>query len=347
MRHYFKFCGFAIACLLGAALFCGCGRPQAQASGNGPEMPPASVRVQRILLQTQTATEDVMAAVRPRSSATLESKIPGFVLQMNVVTGQTVTNGECLAMLDSKEIESRLDQSRAGFQQARQDWKRISGLYSQEAATRADYDAAKARYEMAQASLAESQAMLGYCRVLAPFDGVITRKLADVGDLALPGKPLLQMESLNDLRLEADVPESLIGNIAIGDELSASIPSVTNDIPAAVAEISPAADVSTRTFLIKLDFTPVKGIRSGQFARVSIPLGKIRGLFAPESALVERGQMDMMFVVENSRAVLRLVKAGPVRHGLVEVLSGLNTGDTIVTLGGDSLEDGQPLMIQP
>ena len=345
--QYFKMTAFPATWFAALVLFAGCSRSPEKPARAYPGLTPAPVLTQVTTLQNQTATEEVMATVRPRLSATLESKIPGFVVRMNVVPGQTVSNGECLVVLDSAEIKSRLDQSNAALRQAAEDWKRVSGLYGQESATRADYDAAKARHEMAEAAAAESQAMLGYCRVLAPFDGVITSKPADVGDLAMPGKPLLQMEGRQSMRLEADVPESLVGNLAMGDELTASIPSVTNELSAAVAEISPAADSSTRSFLVKLDFPAMKGLRSGQFARVAIPSGEISGIFVPETAVVERGQMVMVFVAHNGRAWMRLVRTGPVFHQRVQVLSGLNPGETIVTGGADHLEDGQPIIIQP
>ena len=101
---------------------------------------------------------------------------------------------------------------------------------------------------MAKAAAAEAKTMMSYCEVLAPFDGVITRKLADVGDLAAPGKPLLQMENPDMLRLEADVPEALVGNVKLGDKLAVRIAAVTSEIEGTVAELSPTADPNSRTY---------------------------------------------------------------------------------------------------
>ncbi len=117
--------------------------------------------------------------------------------------------------------------------------------------------------------------------IVAPFDGVITRKLADVGDLAAPGKPLLQMENPDTLRLEADVPEALIGNVKLGDKLAVRIAAVTNEIEGTVAEMSPTADPNSRTYLVKLDLPGATGLRSGQFGRVAVPVGEVSAIRVP------------------------------------------------------------------
>ena len=120
----------------------------------------------------------------------------------------------------------------------------------------------------------EAKTMLDYTLIVAPFDGVITRKLADVGDLAAPGKPLLQMENPDTLRLESDVPEALIDNVKLGDKLAVRIAGVASEIEGTVAEISPAADPNSRTYLVKLDLPGATGLRSGQSAASPFPLAK-------------------------------------------------------------------------
>ena len=213
--------------------------------------------------------------------------------------------------------------------------------------SQSEFDNAQSKFRIAVAAEAEAKTMLDYTEIVAPFDGVITRKLADVGDLAAPGKPLLQMENPATLRLEADVPEALIGNVKPGDKLAVRIATVTNEISGTVAEMSPAADPNSRTFLVKLDLPDVPGLRSGQFGRVAVPVGEVSAIRVPVSAVIQRGQMELVFVVANGHAQLRLVKTGARVGDEVEVVSGLDSGEQVVTEGASALTDGQPLIVKP
>jgi RND family efflux transporter MFP subunit len=337
--------GVRPAVLLAAALFAGCREKAAPPVSEN--LFPAVVRVQTVENKSRVATEDVVGTVRPKLSAALEAKVSGRIEEMLVVPGQTVKAGELLARLDAHEIQARYDQAAAARQQAESDFKRASDLMAQKILSQSEFDAAQSKFRMADAAEAEAKTMLDYTKVIAPFDGVITRKLADVGDLAAPGKALLQMENPGTLRLEADVPEALIDNVKLGDRMAVRIASVTNDIEGTVAEISPAADPNSRTFLVKLDLPDAAGLRSGQFGRVAVPVGEVSAIRVPTSAVVQRGQMELVFVAVNGHAQLRLVKTGRRVGDEVEVVSGLNAGESVVVDGTAHLVDGQPLTVKP
>lgn len=330
--------------LAATPLFSGCHQTPEQ---TGAEPPAAVVRVQTAERKARAATEDVVGTVRPKLSAVIEAKISGRIEQMLVVPGQTVKAGERLVRLDAHEIQSRLDQAAAARQQAESDFQRASDLKQQKILSQSEFDSAQSRFRVAAAAEAEAKTMLGYTEIVAPFDGVITRKLADVGDLAMPGKPVLQMENPNALRLEADVPEALIENLKLGDSLAVRIAAVAGEIQGAVAEMSPAADPNSRTFLVKLDLPPAPGLRSGQFGRVAVPVGEVKAIRVPAAAVIQRGQMEMVFVVASGRAELRLVKTGRHAGDEVEIVSGLNSGEQVVTEGAAALADGQPVTVKP
>ena len=322
----------------------GCHRAPAQ---NQTELPSATVRAQTVERKSRAATEDVVGTVRPKLSAAIEAKVSGRIGQMRVVPGQLVKAGERLAQLDAREIQSRLDQAAAARQQAESDFKRASDLMGQKILSQSEFDSAQSKFRMAAAAETEAKTMLDYTLVVAPFDGVITRKLADVGDLAAPGKPLLQMENPDTLRLEADVPEALIGNVKLGDRLTVRIAAVTNEIEGRVAEMSPAADSNSRTYLVKLDLPGATALRSGQFGRVAVPVGAASAIRIPVAAVIQRGQMELVFVVANGHAQLRLIKTGSRVGDEVEVVSGLDSGEQIATVGGPALTDGQPETVKP
>ena len=119
--------------------------------------------------------------------------------------------GDLIAQLDSREIQARLDQALAMREQATRDLERARELFAQKITTQAEFDAVQARERVAAGAVTEIETVLGYTKIVAPFDGVVTRKLADVGDLAAPGQTDRRDGRSGALRFEADVPEALIG----------------------------------------------------------------------------------------------------------------------------------------
>ncbi len=188
--------------------------------------------------------------------------------------------------------------------------------------------------------------MLAYVEVKAPFDGVVTRKVADVGDLAAPGKPLVEVEDPTRLQMEADVPEAIAGRIRTAARMAVRTGEAGAELTATVAEIAPNADPLSRTFRVKLDLPNDQGLMSGQFARLGVPVGETSSMRVPASAVVQRGQMEIVFAVENQRARLHLVKTGRQLQGETEILSGLDSGDSVIVDNANQLVDGQPVTTQ-
>jgi membrane fusion protein, multidrug efflux system len=331
-----------------AALAAGCGRRDS--SGSAPAtsaLPTATVRVQTVEAKKHVAAEETVGTVRAKLQARLEAKVAGRIQEMRAVPGQPVKAGELLARLDVQEIRARLDQALAMQQQATNDLKRYSTLLERGAATPAEFDAVQARARVADATASEARTMLGYAEVVAPFDGVVTRKLADVGDLAAPGKPLLDLEDPAHLRLEADIPEAIIGAVKLGGCMPVRVSGVAGELQGTVSEIAPAADPNSRTYHVKLELPSAPGLRAGQFGRVAVPVAETSALRVPASAVVQRGQLQLVFVVADKHAVMRLVKAGKRIGDEVEIASGLSPGESVVIKNAASLADAQPVQVEP
>jgi RND family efflux transporter MFP subunit len=306
------------------------------------------VRVAVAEEKSHVAKEEIVGTVRATLRATIEAKISARIERMLARPGENVQAGQLLVQLDSREIQSRLDQALPVLHRNELELKRYKSLVEQNAAARSELDAVEARYQVAQAAVKEAQTQLTYSTIVAPFDGVITRKLADVGDHAAPGKGLSEIEDPRVLRVEADVPESLIQNLELGMKLLVNRSEAqTAAIEAAVSEIAPAADVATRTFLVKADLPTNTFLRAGQFARISIPRGERRMLMLPVSAVVQRGQMELAFVVSNGIAHLRLIKTGSRLGSHIEVVSGIANAETVVVdPSPGSLRDGQSVEVK-
>jgi RND family efflux transporter MFP subunit len=331
------------ALLLSSVLLAGCGVKHENTQRESSNLPVAAVQVKTIEGQPHTSTESVVGTVQAKLHATLEAKVSGHIEQLPVELGQRVKDGELVALLDSRDLKARLDQAEASQEQAERNWNRISALFHQQAATRAEYDDAQAQKRVADAAVAGAKAMLGYAKIVAPFDGVVTKKWVDMGDLASPGKPLVDIEDPSQLRLQADVPDVIAAHVREGKKLGVRVDALDGEITGTVAEISPAADPVTHTFRVKVDLPATPGLMSGQFARLEVPVGESDALLVPDSAVVERGQMEILFVVVNGHAHLRLVKAGRHIGDQVEILSGLDAGDVVVVGGASQLTDDQPV----
>jgi len=325
-----------------AAMLAGCGK-QPERLEAGKSLPTATVRVQPIMKKLQQATEEVVGTVRSKQRASLEAKVAGRIAEMPVVAGQAVKTGALIALLDAREIQAKLDQAKAVLVQAKRDHDRFKVLLQQQAVTQAEFDGMEARYLVAEGSVKEAETMLGYARVTAPFDGVVSRKLADVGDLATPGRPLVEIEDPKALRLEADVPEALISHVQQGAKMKVRVSTLKEDLEGLVSEVAPAADPNSRTFLVKLDLPSAPGLRLGLFGRVAVPVGETSQPRVPASALVQRGQMEMVFIVVDGKAQMRLVKSGKRYGDEVELVAGVNPGERVVVEGAEKLLDGQPI----
>jgi RND family efflux transporter MFP subunit len=286
-------------------------------------------------------TEEVVGTVRAKLRATLEAKVSGQIASLDVSVGDRVTKGDLLAKLSVSEVRAQLVEARAVLEQAEQDLARTRRLFEDDAASQRDLDAAEARFRVARAKVREARSVLDYARIEAPFDGVVTHKLADVGDLATPGRPLLEVEDPSALRLEVAVPEALSRFVGLGATLDVEVDALDAPTTGTVAEIAPSVDPNSRTLLVKLDLPPAEGLRAGQFGRALVPTGRAEVLRVPEDAVVRRGQLEIAFVVHEGRAVLRLVKTAKRTGDQLEVVSGLEPGEVIVVEGARDLSDGQ------
>ncbi len=304
-------------------------------------------RVQVLVVEPaqRPVTEDIVGSVRPKLRSVIEGKVSGRITEMPAGLGQQVKSGDVLVVVDAQEVKARVEQAAAQREQAEKDLDRVRTLATRQVASRQDLDAAETRFRVAEAALSEAQTMMGYARVTAPFDGVIARKLAEVGDLATPGRALLEIEDRGSLRFEADIPEALIDMVSMGDRVQVTIPAMNAIHEAKVVQISPTADAASRTFLVKMDLPDSAGLRAGAFGRAAIPVGEATSIRVPVEAVVRRGQMEIIFVRREGKAQLRLVKSGKVFSDGVEILSGLGAGDEVILTGVSGLVDEQAVEV--
>ena len=311
-------------------------------------LPPVRVRVATVQLESVPELLALTGTVHPARHALIAAKVMGTITELPCVLGQTVRAGDLLVRLSAGEISARLAQAQAQLDQANRDYTRERDLLPKNASTPGAVKNLETRVTLSEAAVREAQVMLGYATVLAPFDGVISRKLVDVGDLASPGAPLVEIEASGAFQVEAGIPDSLAAGLKTGTVVSIAIPAAGVTVEAPLAELSSAADPITHTVAAKFTVPAGVTVRSGEFARLQLPGGTVRGLFAPAGAVVPLGQMERVFVASaDGRAVLRLVRTGAGRGDRIEILSGLDDGERVVVAPPADLAEGRMLEVLP
>ena len=331
-----------------ALLFAGCARHAPASAAPPAPLPAAPARVVTLRTENAPAIVEITGTIRALQRAQLAAKVMGTIEELPAVLGQHVKRGEILVQISAGEINARAAQAKSQLNAATRDLERERSLLAKGASTADMVKGLEDRHAAAQAMLREAEVMLTYATLRAPFDGIIARKLANAGDLAAPGFPLLEIEGTTGFEVEAGVPDSLLSTLAPGVPLTVEIPAASAVVTARVAELSSASDAIARTVTIKLTLPEHRGIRSGQFARIHLPGANVPTLFAPAEAVTVLGQMERVFVSSpDNRAVLRLVKTGARRGDRIEILAGLDAGERVVVAPPAGLREGQPLEIRP
>jgi RND family efflux transporter MFP subunit len=339
-----------LAALIAAAVLAGCGKHGSSSAGASaaPNLPPMKARVITVHTESLPMITEITGTVRPVQRAVVAAKVMGAIDEMPVTLGQRVSAGDLLAKISAGEISARVAQAQSQLNAATRDLERERALLQKGASTADMVRGLEDRFAAAQAMIREAEVMLGYVTLLAPFDGVVTRKMANAGDLASPGVPLLELEGLSNFQVEVGLPDSLAATLPEGASLDVEVPVAGVSFTGKVVEISSAADPLARTVSAKITVPADARVRSGQFARVQVPGTPVRALLAPADAVTRLGQMERVFVAANDdRAILRLVKTGGTRGERVEILTGLDDGERIVVAPPAGMREGQPLEFQP
>jgi len=227
------------------------------------------------------------------------------------------------------------DEMEAGYHQAKAALKKSEAMV----------EAASARVNQAEAALASVRITRKDAVINAPHDGVITAKLVDKGDLATPGSPLLSLETTRGFCVDVLLPETKIEFVEPMQKVTVKVPALsTGPLEGNVCTIVPSADPRSRSFTVKINLPIDRKVKSGLFARVEIPTGQSRKILIPHKAVITRGQLTGLYLVDAKKtARFRLIRLGKRFADAAEVLSGLREGDRYVMEPTPELKDGARL----
>ena len=308
------------------------------------------------LLSQQAATAESVRSLRDAERIAAASlREAEAMLAYTVITApyDRVGKGQVLVRLQADELNARASQARAQLEQVRRNLARETRLLSQQAATAESVRSLRDAERIAAASLQEAEAMLAYTVITAPYDGVVSKKMVNVGDLAAPGMALLELENTAVLQVRAQAPEEIAGALALETTVPVLLPASGQRLETRLVEIAPAANPAARsvTIILAMAGADSTSLRSGQYLQVLLPgTGGSQRLVVPRAAVSSSGQMERVFVLEADRARLRLVRTGALigKDGEeIEITGGLDAGELLILNPPAQLSHDQAVQVRP
>ena len=298
-------------------------------------------------------------------TASISTRVMGRITNIYVKTGDKVSRGQLLARVWDDDIKAKRAQADAmiaeaegAYVSAQKDYERFTNLYKQQSATAKELDnstlqfnSARARVDAARQMRSEINAMLSYSSLTAPFAGVVTQKMAEAGNIASPGMPVLTIEQDGILQVSAAIAESDISNIHLGDGATIRIKSTGKRFEGKIIEINPSSQFTGGQFIAKISVPEAakNNVYAGMFANVSIPVKDVGMLkndavLVPASAIITRDGLTGIYTVSSANtALLRWVRLGKAYGDKVEVISGLSKEEKFIYSSESKLYNGVPV----
>lgn len=346
------------------------------------EKPLKAVRVATVTVQDGGEASRYSASIIPCRQVTLSFRVGGYVEEILkgppgtenriLQEGDTVLSNEILARIRETEYAARVNQARAGLSEAssalskaREDLNRAVNLFRETSMTRADYDGIRTRFEVAQsqvrgakAVVEEAETVLRDCRLKAPMDGVILKRLIEVGSLIGPGSPAFILADISSVKAVFGVPDMVVENLKAGSPQRITTEAFPGEtFEGKITTISPSADPMRRVFEVEITIpNDSKRLRAGMISSLEMDTAKATPPLpaVPLNAIV-RPRNDLsgyaVFLIDREAdaavARLRIVRPGNILGNNVAILEGLKEGDEIVTAGAPLLIDGEKVSIIP
>jgi len=293
----------------------------------------------------------------------LSTRVMGYITYLKVKVGDHVAKGQLLVSISNDDILAKraqtdaiISETESAMKTAKKDADRYTALYQQQSATSKEvdnvnlqYSSAKARYEAAKQMRNEVNAQLVYTNLTAPFSGIVTQKMAEAGNLANPGMPLLTIEQAGSYQVSASVPENTIKQIQQGGIANMNIKALNKSFNGHIVQINQSSQFTGGQYMIKLSIpeTEQKGLYAGMYTNVTIPLkqnavdSNNNTVTVPISAIEYKNQLTGIYTVSsNQTALLRWVRTGKTFGNRVEILSGLDKSESFISKAEGKLFNG-------
>lgn len=323
------------------------------------------VKVNQVETNGNSPFLSVSGKIQATNSADLSTKMMGYVNKVHVNVGDKVRKGQLLVSINNSDLQAKsaqvnagITEARAAFNNAQKDYNRFKNLFADNSASQKEMDDMTANFEMAKARLEaanqmknEINAQFAYSNIKAPFNGIITSKNVEAGNMANPGIPIISLETPGDFEVMAMVPETEISEIKKGTTVDVLVKSINKTLIGKVTEVSTSAKNTGGQYLVKIDLDKTDAnILSGMFTTVQFPIERKTTsamVLIPTEAIVSNGQLSGVYTVSQSNtALLRWLRLGRTFGNQIEVLSGLNADEAYVVSAEGKLFNGAKITIQ-
>ncbi|SFC08126.1 RND family efflux transporter, MFP subunit [Flexibacter flexilis DSM 6793] len=350
---------------VGLAVLSACGSKHEQGAVEYQSKLPAVPVVVGKASTTNTAGISASGQVEALQTANISTRLMGFITSIKVKVGDRVHKGQVLATISSQEISAKraqaqamITEAEAAVNNAQKDYDRFTTLLAQGSATPKEMEnvtfqlnSAKAHLEAAKQMRNEADAMLAYATLKAPFDGIITQKMADEGNMAAPGMPLLSLEENDGYQVRVTVPESDIEQVREGATATVNIKSTGKQLKGRVTQISESSQFTGGQYAVKISLDNPKGLYAGMYVNVNIEpkqntqaQAETEATLVPVSSVVYRDQLTGVYTVsQKNTAMLRWVRLGKTFGDKVEVVSGLDKDESFILKADGKLANGTPV----
>lgn len=302
-----------------------------------------SVETTVVALGELESSVKAVGTLTAEASATLRAEVPGQIMAVHFQEGQPLEKGAKLFSIEATVLEAVVNEARANANRSEAALTRSQELHAKQLISGTDYDTARANYDVDVARLRSSQARLSKTVIRAPFDGFVGLRRINIGDYATIGQELVDVVQIDPLRVEFSVPETLLPKVRPDLPISVTVDAYPDDVfGGTITAVAPKSDVQGHSLEVRASLPNDElKLRPGLFVRVTISLGvKQDAIIIPEQAIWPIGQDKTVYVVIDGKAQRRIVMLGERQPGAVEIIAGLEAGETIVTAGQMKLYEG-------
>lgn len=321
-----------------------------QAQGGGGTAQPVVVEMAKVTIGAIARRIEALGTTMSDESVIIRPEVSGRIAQFHFREGERVARGALLVSLDDSIQAAQLEQAQAALALSKTNHDRAVELFNRKAGTQRAVDESLGAMRQDQARVRLQEATLAKSQIRAPFAGVIGLRSASVGDYVNPGQAIVNLESVDTIKVDFRVPEINLATLAVGQKIDVRIDAFpTSAFSGEVFAIDPLVDRSGHAVVLRARIANMGGpLRPGMFARVTLIADNRDGVvLVPEQAIVPRGEEQFVFRVIDGRALLTKVELGQRRDAMVEIRQGLSRGDTVVTAGQMKLRDSAPVRPAP
>lgn len=309
---------------------------------------PVTVEATKVEAMSLPQTITAVGSLRSDESVTLRPEVAGRISSIGFQEGQRVTKGDVLIQLDATVPQAELQQARANLTLAKSKYERALDLAKSNFISGQARDEAENNLKVAEAAIQVAEAKLAKMSIRAPFSGISGLRSVSTGDYVKEGADLVNLESIDPLKVDFRVPEVYLRQVQVGQPLQVQLDALPGRVfEGKVLAMNPLVDASGRAVVIRAVVrNPDTSLRPGMFARVRLITKDVQdALVLPEGVLVPQGDAQYVFKIVDGKAVRTKVDIGQRRDAKVEILNGVTKDDQVVTAGQLKLRDGTPVKV--